>query len=243
MLAMLMAFVAVLASAAQEGSAPSKVFVSDQRIHDFGTIKEKDGKVSHVFTFTNKGRSPIVINDVSAWCGCTTTEYTKAPVGPGKTAKVKVTYNPYRRPGRFSKEVVVITEGGRSYTRVWVKGNVVAMQRPVTDDYPYSFGHGLYMNYQTLAFPPLKQGETFDFTLRIANATGKQMTVVFDRKPNNRVLKMPRKLVLKPNQRTEVSVSYRAPRTYKYNRRIVVMPIVNGSKCKDLKVTWAKSEN
>ena len=30
---------------------------------------------------------PVVISDVNSWCGCTTAEYTKTPILPGKTAK------------------------------------------------------------------------------------------------------------------------------------------------------------
>ena len=76
-----------MAATAQKEPQYISSFKYDKRVHDFGTIKEKDGKVSHTFTFTNTSILPVVISDVNSWCGCTTAEYTKTPILPGKTAK------------------------------------------------------------------------------------------------------------------------------------------------------------
>ena len=99
---------------AQAEPTYSTTFKYDKRVHDFGTILEKNGKVSHVFTFTNTSALPVVISDVNAWCGCTTAEFTKTPVLPGKKAEVKVTYNPFSRPGKGSEEMVLSRDGGRN---------------------------------------------------------------------------------------------------------------------------------
>ena len=40
--------------------------------HNFGTIKEELGAVTTQFEFTNTGKSPLIIQRVSASCGCTT---------------------------------------------------------------------------------------------------------------------------------------------------------------------------
>jgi len=73
--------------------------------HDFGKFKEEDGKVSHEFVFTNTGSEPIIINRVTASCGCTATSWTKEPIVPGGKGYVKAEYNPRNRPGRFNKTV------------------------------------------------------------------------------------------------------------------------------------------
>jgi len=57
--------------------------------HDFGTISE--GKVvEKIFNFTNNGQAPLVISNITASCGCTSPDWTKAPVQPGETGFVKV---------------------------------------------------------------------------------------------------------------------------------------------------------
>ena len=43
--------------------------------HNFGTIKEEIGAVTTQFEFTNTGNAPLVIQRVTASCGCTTPSY------------------------------------------------------------------------------------------------------------------------------------------------------------------------
>lgn len=224
--------------AGAQSPQPSSTFLPDKRVHNFGTIDERNGKVEHTFHFRNRGAAPVVISNVSAWCGCTTVTYTKTPIQPGAYGKVVVAFNPHSRPGSFSKEVVVMTGGGSSYSRVWIKGKVLPYEHPVTEDHPYAFGRGLYMSHKVVAFPPLKKGEKATFSLRLANNTGKPMTIVFKRTPNNRVLLMPEKLTLKPRQRTVIELFYRARRTYGHKRYINVTPYVNGQALKPLRIEW-----
>ena len=103
---------------------------------------------------------PIAITMVDASCGCTTTEYTREVIRPGKIGMVKVTFNPAFRPGHFFKEVRVLLNNGRFYVRCWVEGNVVGYLHPVTEDFPYAFGRGLYMSLALLPFssPPKRDG-------------------------------------------------------------------------------------
>ena len=95
--------------AAEKGA----VMTFAEKTHDFGAIKEADGPVTHVFEFTNTGSEPLVIINVNASCGCTRPEYPKEPVMPGKKGKIKVTFNPAGRPGEFSKEVKIRTNGSK----------------------------------------------------------------------------------------------------------------------------------
>ena len=85
----------------------------NEKTPDFGTIKEANGPVTHTFEFTNTGGEPLVIINVNASCGCTRPEYPKEPIMPGKKGKVKVTFNPAGRPGEFSKEVKIRTNGDK----------------------------------------------------------------------------------------------------------------------------------
>jgi len=235
--------VALVSAVTMMGQEPTflKTLVPDNKIHDFGTIQENGGKVSHTFVLKNTGSKPVSITEVNAWCGCTTTDYTKAAILPGKTAKVTVTYNPYGRPGKFSKEVVALLNDGKQYIRLWIKGDVKGFLHPVTEDHPYAFGEGLYMSYKKLPFPNMKKGEKYTFKLRVANDTKEIMNVDFVRRPNNKTLQMPNHLTLQPNERRVVEVSYTQPREYDYARYIMVDVYVNGKKVEPLKVLWVKN--
>lgn len=95
-----------------------------ETVWDFGTIKQKS-PVSHEFTFTNTGDGNLVILDATAECGCTTPEYPKNPIAPGKSGKIKVTYNPVGRPGSFEKTVTIKTNGSPKKVRVKIRGTVM----------------------------------------------------------------------------------------------------------------------
>lgn len=85
--------------------------------HDFQTIREDKGPVSCEFEFTNTGTEPLIIINATASCGCTRPEFPKKPVAPGKTGKIKVTYNPLGRPGEFNKQITVRTNSSQKKER------------------------------------------------------------------------------------------------------------------------------
>lgn len=94
--------------------------------YDFGTIKEEDGRVSHVFEFTNISQSPITVSNVRASCGCTTPAWSRQPVMPGEKGVITATYSAAGRPGRFHKSITVtLNNGVEDYTVVlYIKGTV-----------------------------------------------------------------------------------------------------------------------
>lgn len=98
--------------------------VVEKSTFDFGMVKEDGGPVSHEFTITNDGKGNLVVIDAKADCGCTRPEFPKAPIAPGKSGKIKVTYNPLGRPGSFDKVVTVRTNGSPSKIRLKIRGTV-----------------------------------------------------------------------------------------------------------------------
>lgn len=74
-------------------------------LHDFGEIT-KGKPVSVEFSFTNIGDEPLLVADVVTSCGCTASDYSREPIAPGKSSRVKVTFNA-ANAGAFSKAVTV----------------------------------------------------------------------------------------------------------------------------------------
>lgn len=96
--------------------------------HNFGTIKEEIGAVTTQFEFTNTGKSPLIIQRVSASCGCTTPNYTKEPILPGKKGTISATYSTVSRPGTFNKTIRVYTNVPDTVYVLTIKGNVTPKQ-------------------------------------------------------------------------------------------------------------------
>ena len=97
--------------------------VVGEAVHDFGTIKEADGPVSHIFKVKNEGNAPLIITKVTASCGCTQPEFPKEPIAPGKTGEIKVTYTPSGN-APFNKQISVYSNGKAGTTILSVKGVV-----------------------------------------------------------------------------------------------------------------------
>jgi hypothetical protein len=100
-------------------------------MHDFGTINESDGLAVFVFEFTNTGTDPLVLKNVQASCGCTTPDWPKSPILPGKKGDIKVTYNPAGRPGAFEKNITVTSDGTPEIQNLKIKGVVNPKPQPL----------------------------------------------------------------------------------------------------------------
>lgn len=117
-------FMAVLLAMGIASAQKKAVISAETTSFDFGTIKEGDGKVSHTFEITNVGEMPLVITRVIASCGCTTPEWPKEPIAPGKKGEIKVTFDPSGRPGPFTKTISVYSNGKTGSYIMNIRGEV-----------------------------------------------------------------------------------------------------------------------
>ncbi|MEX2513910.1 MAG: DUF1573 domain-containing protein [Cyclobacteriaceae bacterium] len=99
------------------------VFEFEEMEHDFGTIKEGQ-VIEHQFTFKNTGQAPLVISNIQASCGCTSPDWTKAPVKPGEEGFVKVVFNSKGKSGVQSPTVTIQANTSPNVTRLRLKGSV-----------------------------------------------------------------------------------------------------------------------
>ncbi|WP_207429995.1 DUF1573 domain-containing protein [Sabulibacter ruber] len=100
------------------------VLTFEKDTHDFGNVTEGVQAI-YEFKFKNTGNQPVVISHVQASCGCTTPEWPKEAILPGKTGVVKAGYNSAGRPGAFSKTLTVTSNGNPDQISLFIKGTVV----------------------------------------------------------------------------------------------------------------------
>ena len=82
--------------------------------YDFGRIRQ--GKpVTHDFEIVNRGKTPLLIENVEATCGCTTPEWSDSPVQPGGTSQIKVGFNASSE-GKFEKTITIHYNNGKVKT-------------------------------------------------------------------------------------------------------------------------------
>ncbi|WP_081871810.1 DUF1573 domain-containing protein [Chryseobacterium sp. FH1] len=103
--------------------ASAQTISFDKTTFDYGNVKA--GSDGHrFFTVKNTGDKPLIISEVKPSCGCTTPEWSKDPILPGKEAKIKVGYNTGIK-GAFNKLIEVYSnDPANNRSVIYIKGNV-----------------------------------------------------------------------------------------------------------------------
>jgi hypothetical protein len=96
----------LLVSATSFAQARGSQFKFVKETHDFGTLKE-GGEAIFEFVFVNSGNEPLIIDGVSASCGCTVPSFNHEPVLPNQKGSIKVKFNTTGKNGSFAKTVYV----------------------------------------------------------------------------------------------------------------------------------------
>lgn len=79
-------------------------------------------KQKQEFVIRNIGQIPLVINDVVTSCGCTTVDYPKEPIPPGKNCTLYISYQA-EQPEHFEKTISLYCNVAASPVIVKLKGN------------------------------------------------------------------------------------------------------------------------
>ena len=161
----------VCAMAQRGGAMP----VFDTYEHDFGTINEADGPVSHVFHLLNNSDRSVAISRAIPGCSCINADFLSTPVEPGKMTDVVVTYSPSGAVGPTFRTIEIVDTEGRSLGTLSTKADVVPADRSIQERYFYTLADMLYANKTAMAFGYVYQGKMAQKQVYIANASDKAM--------------------------------------------------------------------
>ena len=179
--------------------------------HDFGTIREVDGKVSHTFTGVNRGGQPVVLLDVVTSCGCTVPDFSRKPVLPGQQTQITVTFDPSNRPGGFIKELGVYSSERRKIATLTIEGDVVGRPKSIEELYPVDAGGGVRLSTSLASFSYLPVGRETRAAVEAVNTA--QRPVALHLRPVERSgflrLEAPERLA--PGERATLELCYLVP--------------------------------
>ncbi len=80
----------------------------EKESHDFGKLRVGD-KVSYDFKFANTGKTPLIITDGFASCGCTKPTWPKTPIKPGENGIIHVTFDSKGKTPGLQDKLITIT--------------------------------------------------------------------------------------------------------------------------------------
>jgi hypothetical protein len=176
--------------------------------HDFGVFKEETGRQTFNFIVTNTGDSALVIMNVVPSCGCTTPEWTKAPIPPKGQGKVTAIYDPAGRPGVFTKTLAVHTNSKPETVVLVIKGEVQPKEKTVEELFTFPVGPVRFESNH-LAFTNVKKTEKRIRVMPIINTSNVPVKVEFDGLPVHLALKVDPE-TLNPGQKGIVEGTYDA---------------------------------
>jgi hypothetical protein len=99
----------------------------DSTYKDLGKVKE-GGQVEVSFRFKNTGTKNLVIEDVTASCGCTIPEKPEKAYAPGEEGIIKAKFNSSGRPHGEARKEVYVTANTKPETR-----NTLTFKVEITD--------------------------------------------------------------------------------------------------------------
>lgn len=180
----------------------------EKEIHNYGRIKESNGKVEYKFVYTNTGSSPLIITKVKASCGCTSPTWTEKPIMPGQKGFVSAVFDPRNRPGKFNKSIFVETNTDKARTILRITGEVLPREKTVEDYYPKTIGN-LRLETNHFAFVKIYNDQVKKDTLKIYNSSDSKMVVSFSNVPSYLKLTVSPK-ELKPGEKAYIIGEYDA---------------------------------
>lgn len=203
----------------------------EKNSHDFGSFKEEAGPQRIKFTFVNKGDKPLLVSNVSASCGCTTPGWSKEAVAPGQKGFVEAEYNPAGRPGKFEKQLTVISNDvAVPSTILTIKGEVKEKEKTIADIYPRKAGEfRLQSEYLNLGRIVPSKGETTQ-TFKIYNEHTGPLTIEPFTIPQGHLKVSVSPTTIAPNQTGEIKVVYdaRKKNDWGYSSDAIVIPYKGG---------------
>lgn len=94
----------------------------ETREHDFGDMTQGES-VSYTFKYTNDKVEPLILESVKASCGCTTPNWSRAPLMKGKSGELKVVFNSTGKSNGFYKQIFVTSNHGKD--TLVISGNII----------------------------------------------------------------------------------------------------------------------
>ena len=99
------------------------VMTFEETKYDFGELIEGD-VVETVFNFKNTGKTPLIITNARASCGCTIPDYSREPIPVGEEGVIKVKFNSRGKHGKQNKRITLTTNSDKGRELLYVLANV-----------------------------------------------------------------------------------------------------------------------
>ena len=114
-------------------SGPVTTYEVNEETHEFGEVAQKSEN-TFTFVLTNTGDHPLIVEEAKASCGCTVPKKPEAPIPPGETGELEVTFKP--KPSQKGPVTKTVTVTSNSDPRQKVLRIKATVQQDETEEAP-----------------------------------------------------------------------------------------------------------
>ncbi|MBX7182733.1 MAG: DUF1573 domain-containing protein [Bacteroidia bacterium] len=107
-----------------QDTANAPVMTFEKDVYDFGKIIQGE-KVTHTFTFTNTGKTDLIISAANTSCGCTVPSFSKTPVKPGEKGKIDVVFDSEGKKGQTTKKITILANTIPNFKTITLTGEIM----------------------------------------------------------------------------------------------------------------------
>lgn len=104
-------------------AADAAVMTFETASYNFGKIAPGE-KVNYSYKFKNTGKSPLIISQATASCGCTVPEPPKEPIKPGAEGEIKVVFDSHGKSGMQDKVITVTSNANPAVVDLHLIGEI-----------------------------------------------------------------------------------------------------------------------
>ena len=188
-------------------SAQNSALCFVQPRHDFGTIAEDGGVVSHTFVASNSSNEPVVILGVAVGCSCTKADFSRQPILPQKSSELTVRFEPMGQPsGQFVRKVIVNTSQGN--IPLTIMGDITPRKKSIAEQYPLIAYNGVRLESNSHAFGYVEHGVAAMSSIGIINTSDKAVKIEIVQREGSGELKIHYPQRLLPKERGEINFGY-----------------------------------
>jgi hypothetical protein len=131
--------------------------------------------ITAVFQFENKGRDPLIVEEVDAGCGCMDVKWTKGLINKGIKGEISITYDALLL-GSFDRVINVYTNCADKPEQIRIKGKVLQkIDEDVKNKFPYQIGD-ILLSTGNVEFPDVHRGDSATVSFDIFNNSNEVYT-------------------------------------------------------------------
>ena len=191
-------------------AAQPKIEVVGGDTYDWGVVSSKNDPLKTKIEIKNIGDKVLIISEVKASCGCTSTNLGKSELNPGESTSIDVTLRTSGNVNNIHKTIRVNSNDPNNGQQIiHLKANVVALLQLTPTP---------YFTYQDMQVGKSSVGK-----LKLKNNCTIPVTISdIELQPKNIEFSIKNKLILQPNEEVELSTTVIPEITGQYNCSVVV---------------------